>query len=323
MQPLDLQVVEQAQGWLSENKTIWLVTVLSTFGSSPRGPGSLLVAAINETPVGSLSGGCVEEDFIHRLNQHEFINDCQRLQYGSADNERQGVSLPCNGVLDILIERIQPSPDNYEHVSQLAQALTGQTSLLRSVHLINGEKQLTPAEPVGPIVTFDSERVGIRVGPIARLVIAGLSPVSEVCAQFAYALGFDVVLCDPRSSASELSIEGVTVHTCMPSDYIAQAGNCHSATAVVALTHDPRIDDLALMEAVRTEAFYIGAMGSKATSKARAERLARSGGLSEAQINTIHMPIGLALGSKTPAEIALAVMADVVRVMRGRPREQL
>jgi xanthine dehydrogenase accessory factor len=108
----------------------------------------------------------------------------------------------------------------------------------------------------------------------------------------------------------------------LPSTFIA-SGGCHAATAVVALTHDPRIDDLAMIEAVRTEAFYIGVMGSRRTSDTRATRLMRSGGLSQVEIERIHMPIGLDLGSKTPAEIALAVMADVLRVYHGKSRDAL
>lgn len=117
-------------------------------------------------------------------------------------------------------------------------------------------------------------------------------------------------------------LEGVEMQRVLPSMFIA-AGGCHAATAVVALTHDPRIDDLALMEAVHTPAFYIGAMGSQATSAKRAERLKRVGGLSNEQIARLHMPIGLDLGSKAPAEIALAVMADVLRVYHGRARHAL
>ena len=147
--------------------------------------------------------------------------------------------------------------------------------------------------------------------------------MSVVCAQFAQALGFEVIVCDPREEAhAGFEVPGVEVRQELPSLFIAADG-CHTATAVVALTHDPRIDDLAMIEAVRTPAFYIGVMGSRRTSAARAERLRRSGGLSEAEIARLQMPIGLALGSKTPAEIALAVMADVVRVYRGRPRDAL
>ena len=156
-----------------------------------------------------------------------------------------------------------------------------------------------------------------------RLLLAGLSPVAEACARFAQALGHEVIVCDPRSEMREgFVVDGVTVVPQLPSAFIA-AGGCHAATAVVALTHDPRIEDLAMIEAVRTEAFYIGVMGSRRTSDARATRLLRSGGLSQADIDRIHMPIGLALGSKTPAEIAPAVVADIVRVYHGKARDAL
>jgi xanthine dehydrogenase accessory factor len=115
---------------------------------------------------------------------------------------------------------------------------------------------------------------------------------------------------------------GIEVHRVLPAVYIANGG-CHASTAVVALTHDPRLDDLTLLEAVRTEAFYIGAMGSQRTSSKRFERLARIGGLDEARMQKIHAPIGLRLGSKTPAEIAMAVMADILRVSNGIQRHAL
>jgi len=135
-------------------------------------------------------------------------------------------------------------------------------------------------------------------------------------------VGCEVIACDPREEMFHVQLEGVDMQRVLPSMFIA-AGGCHGATAVVALTHDPKIDDLALMEAVHTEAFYIGAMGSHATSAKRAERLRRIGGLTDQQIARLHMPIGLDLGSKTPAEIALAVMADVLRVYHGKPRDAL
>ena len=163
----------------------------------------------------------------------------------------------------------------------------------------------------------------LRVGPAARLVLAGMSPVAEACAEFAQRLGFEVVVCDPRPAALEgLALSGVERVASLPATFIADGG-CHAASAVVALTHDPRLDDLTMIEAVKSPAFYIGAMGSQKTSAARAERLRRSGGLTDDELSRLHMPIGLGLGSKTPAEIALAVMADIVRVRRGRERDAL
>lgn len=157
----------------------------------------------------------------------------------------------------------------------------------------------------------------LRVGAARRLVIAGLSPVAEYCASFAVALGYEVIVCDPRTElTAHFHMPGVTLIETLPANYIAEGG-CHAATAVVALTHDPRLDDLTLMEAVRTPAFYIGAMGSQRTSAKRLDRVKRICALDDELVNRIHAPIGLNLGSKTPAEIALAVMSDIIRVGNG------
>lgn len=161
------------------------------------------------------------------------------------------------------------------------------------------------------------------IGAALRLLIAGLSPVAEFCAGFAAALGFEVIVCDPRPELTDgFTMAGVELVKLFPATYIAQGG-CHAATAIVALTHDPRMDDLTLLEAVRTPAFYIGAMGSRRTSEKRMERVQRIGGIGQQDLDRIHAPIGLKLGSKTPAEIALAVMADIVRVSNGVSRDQL
>jgi xanthine dehydrogenase accessory factor len=165
--------------------------------------------------------------------------------------------------------------------------------------------------------------VRIRVGAAQRLLLAGYSSVAQACAEFAVGLGFEVILCDPRDEVLEgVVLENVEIRRQLPSVFIADGG-CHSDTAVVALTHDPRIDDLAMMEAVRTDAFYIGVMGSMQTSQKRFERLRRIGGLGDAELARIHAPIGLNLGSKTPAEIALAVLADILRIRSGIAREKL
>ncbi|RAR58987.1 xanthine dehydrogenase accessory factor [Onishia taeanensis] len=335
MQHLDLTVIRQALAWAQEGQTLWLCTVLSTFGSSPREPGAWLVALRDGRHVGSLSGGCVEEDFLARLSDGAFQAPVQCVRYGDVDGEEggldgPGVSLPCGGILDVLVERLSPGEETLEHLTALEAALTGQRPQLRHVDLASGQSQLEDDSGLGERVVLPAVgseeapgQVQLRVGPAARLVLAGMSPVAEACAEFAVRLGFEVILCDPRPDIfAGVSLPGVERVETLPSAFIA-GGGCHGATAVVALTHDPRIDDLAMIEAVRTEAFYIGVMGSQKTSAARAERLKRSGGLREAELARIQMPIGLKLGSKTPAEIALAVMADIVRVRRGRERTDL
>lgn len=343
MQHLDLTVIRQALAWAQEGQTLWLCTVLSTFGSSPREPGAWLVALRDGRHVGSLSGGCVEEDFLARLAAGAFQSPVQRVRYGDANGnaggdvdeeegvlDGPGVSLPCGGILDVLVERLLPDEATLEHLSALEATLTGQRPQLRHVDLASGRVRLEDDSGLGERVLLPAGgdelapgEVQLRVGPAARLLLAGMSPVAEACAEFAVRLGFEVILCDPRPNMlAGISLPGVERVETLPSSFIA-AGGCHVATAVVALTHDPRIDDLAMIEAVRTEAFYIGVMGSQQTSAARAVRLERSGGLSAAELARIQMPVGLGLGSKTPAEIALAVMADIVRVRRGRARADL
>lgn len=333
MQHQDLQVIEQALAWARNGETLWLCTVLATFGSSPREPGSWLVARGDGRHLGSLSGGCVEENFLERLKGGEFDTPVTLVRYGSPaasdpaapeaaapGKTAPGIRLPCGGILDVLVERLIPDSAVMVHLEVLHATLLGQRCLMRCIDSVSGEFRLMVDDGVGPRVVHDTERhlIQQRIGPSARLIIAGISPVSVACAEFARALGFEVIVCDPRDEAREsFRVSGVEVQAVLPSQFIS-SGACHQATAVVALSHDPRIDDVAMIEAVRTQAFYIGVMGSRQTSRARKARLLRSGGLSEEDVARLHMPIGLDLGSKTPAEIALSVMADIVRVQRGK-----
>lgn len=320
MQALDLEVVEAALRWHAEGHELWWCTVLSTFGSAPREPGALLVARADGRHVGSLSGGCVEEDFLARLAAGTIQAPVQVIAYGDGADaiDASRVSLPCGGRLEVLVERWSADTRASGELESYAEALRGGTLLERRVTLDSGFSQWTTADTPGPRVERFAQEARIRVGPAARLVVAGISPVSQYCAQFAQALGFEVVVCDPRPEAWADFVPGdAHCRRELPSEYLRRHP-AHSMTAVVALTHDPRLDDLTMIEAVRGAAFYVGVMGSKRTSTNRAERLRRSGGLDDGALARIRMPIGLDLGSKTPAEIALATMADVVRVMRGR-----
>lgn len=323
MRHLDLQAIERALQWANAGEPVWLCTVLATFGSSPREPGAMLVAKADGSHVGSLSGGCIEEDFLARLRDGEFTAPVAVIRYGDNDAGGPQVSLPCGGILEVMIERLEPSDANLLHLEVLHATLLGRRALVRRVTLDEGRLCFVDGAALGPRVERDAQSVRVRIGPSLRLIIAGISPVSAVCADFARTLGFEVIVCDPRDEVrAGFDVPGAEVQAVLPSLFIA-SGGCHAATAVVALAHDPRIDDLAMIEAVRTDAFYIGVMGSQRTSAQRAERLMRSGGLSKGDVARIHMPIGLALGSRTPAEIALAVMADVLRVHRGQSRDAL
>ncbi|MBC3209285.1 XdhC family protein [Pseudomonas sp. SWRI111] len=323
MQHLDLQVVRRALEWSAAGRRIWLCTVLTTYGSAPRAPGSLLAVNDGGQWIGSLSGGCVEEDFLERVAEGAFLDPVSIVRYGAGEDPRSRVSLPCGGILDVLVEKLDADCAVQMHLRELQSALLGQRRLIRQIDLVNGARSLFADGEQGARIARENDRVRIRVGAAQRLLLAGYSSVAQACAEFALGLGFEVILCDPRDEVLEgVVLDGVEIRRQLPSVFVADGG-CHRDTAVVALTHDPRIDDLAMMEAVRTDAFYIGVMGSQQTSQKRFERLRRIGGLSEAELARIHAPIGLNLGSKTPAEIALAVLADILRIRRGIARDQL
>ncbi len=320
MQHLDLQVVRRALAWSSAGQRVWLCSVLGTYGSAPRAPGSMLAVNDGGQWIGSLSGGCVEDDFLARMAEGAFLDAVSVVRYGEGDGPRSQVKLPCGGLLDVLVEKLEPECEVQAHLRELESALLGQRRLIREVNLANGARSLLVDREHGPRIEREIDRVRLRVGAAQRLLLAGYSSVAQACAEFAVSLGFEVILCDPRDEALDgVVLENVEIRRELPSMFIADGG-CHSDTAVVALTHDPRIDDLAMMEAVRTEAFYIGVMGSMQTSQKRFERLRRIGGLGDAELARIHAPIGLNLGSKTPAEIALGVLADILRIWRGFSR---
>ncbi|MBM7061477.1 XdhC family protein [Pseudomonas sp. UL073] len=321
MQHLDLMVIRRALDWSRAGQRLWLCTVLTTYGSAPRAPGALLAANERGEWIGSLSGGCVEDDFLERLAEGAFVEPVALVRYGDGSDPRSRIQLPCGGVLEVLVENLAASCDSQAYLRELDSALSGQRRLVREIELPEGSRRLYDDRAHGPRVEREARQVRIRVGAAQRLLLAGYSSVAQVCAEFAQALGFEVLLCDPSEEVlAGVELPGVEIRRELPSEVIRQGG-CHADTAVVALTHDPRIDDLAMLEAVRTEAFYIGVMGSRLTSGKRRERLHRVGGLSEAEISRIHAPIGLNLGSKTPAEIALAVLADILRVRNGVARD--
>lgn len=323
MQHLDLQVVRRALQWSCNGQRVWLCTVLATYGSAPRAPGSLLAVNASGQWLGSLSGGCVEDDFLERVALGEFPEPVAIVRYGDGSDSRSSIRLPCGGVLEVLVENLPAECEVQAHLRALESALLGQRRLLREVSVPDGTRQLADDHCQGPRVERDNARVRLRVGAAQRLLLAGYSSVAHFCAEFGKAMGFEVILCEPRDEVLDgVRLDGIEVRRELPSEFIHQGG-CHADTAVVALTHDPKIDDLAMLEAVRTEAFYIGVMGSRVTSDKRRERLQRIGGLGEVELGRIHAPIGLNLGAKTPAEIALAVLADILRVRNGIARGAL
>lgn len=321
MQHLDVTVVSQAISWLQQ-QPVWLCTVLSTYGSSPRSPGALMAATRDGRYSGSLSGGCVEEDFLRRVAAGEYQAASQVIRYGEG-GMTPNVALPCGGVLDVLIEYLPAGEDSIAYLRRIAGALEGHHALIKRLTLPNACHSLEQSHFTSATqVERRLEQITLHIAAAPRLLIAGLSSVALYCADFAVALGFEVLVCENRPEAldnfaAELK-PGVTLLRQFPAKFIEEGG-CHANTAVVALTHDPRMDDLTLMEAIHTPAFYIGAMGSLRNSARRRQRLQQIAEFTPLELERIHAPIGLPLGSKTPAEIALAVMAAIVQQKNRLP----
>ena len=199
MQPLDVSVISQVNAWLDAGKSVWFCTVLATWGSSPREPGSLFAVNDDLEHVGSLSGGCVEDDFLSRLASNEFKQNVQTVTYGGGDAQ-ENINLPCGGILDVLVEKIEPGRLSTEHFSVYLECLLGKFVKVRSVDLTSGDCAFTESNADAPATSWYKEKqlVSVRVGPARRLIIAGYSPVAEFCARYAVSLGFEVIICEHR-----------------------------------------------------------------------------------------------------------------------------
>ena len=320
MESLDVNVLKQGLSWVV-SQPIWLCTVISTFGSSPRPPGAMRVINSDGQYHGSLSGGCIEESFIKLITQGALQQESEVVRYG-AGGLLPNKALPCGGIVDIVVEKCLPGTESLAYLQTMLDALRGKYSLIKKITPPESCKVLTKIAFVKtPQVNCHDSSIDITLSAPLTVVIAGLSNVAIFCANFSAALGFKTVVCEHRegeraSLAHELSAS-IEVINEFPAKYLERSG-CHPATAILALTHDYRIDDLTMMEAVLTPAFYIGAMGSINTSNARKLRLLRSGGVSRHELARIRAPIGLNIGSKTPAEIALSIMADIIRSKNGK-----
>ncbi len=263
--------------------------------------------------VGSVSGGCIEDDLVAR--RAEFSGAKPVLQaYGVSAEEARRFGLPCGGELEVVIE---PALD-VARLDALSQKISAGQVFARVVDLESGAWSYRPAQPADE--TFRDERQFSCVhGPRWRLLIIGASEIARYLAEVAATLDFQVFVCDPRDEyRSAWRVPGTTLVEGMPDDAVL-AFKTDAHTVIVTVSHDPKLDDMALMEALKTDAFYIGAVGSKKTSDERRRRLRDTTdfGLSDAQVARLHGPVGLAIGSRTPPEIAIAILAELVAARNG------
>ncbi len=312
MNSTDLSVLKSAVDWLKAGHPVAIATVVQTWGSAPRPVGSWLAIRQDGQVAGSVSGGCVEDDLIRRV-QTEILtrNIPEMVVYGVSQQEAARFGIPCGGTLRLLIE---PKPE-LAVLEELLKAISSQQITLRSVDLLTGKSTLEDGDR-SDLFLCDEKVMRTTYGPRWRMVLIGAGQLSLYTADFALASDFEVIVIDPREEYAEgIARNDVTFIKGMPDDVLLDLG-IDAHTAVIALTHDPKLDDMALMEALKSSAFYVGALGSKINTQKRKERLLEFD-VTKAQVEKLYGPVGLHIGALTPPEIAVSIMAEVIAVKYG------
>ena len=309
-------VIQQLNQWLAQGIQPWLATVIETYGSSPRPEGSMMIYHPAKGIIGSLSGGCIEQELIAQLAKENSDKKANPIiiRYGDSPEQRSRLALPCGGHMDVLLEKI--NQQDFQHFKTLENALHSRQWISRHIDL----KQYN-IQTVNEISQFDIQRKANKIihalKPHDKLLLIGAGEVSRCLAEICKNLEFEVTLCDFRDEFLQgWQVDGVQVIKTMPDDLITEAFHDNHC-AIVALAHDPRVDDMAMMQALKTEAFYVGAMGSLQTSNQRRARLAELE-LNKQQIEKLHAPIGLDIHSRTPYEIAVSIAAHLVSARAER-----
>ncbi|WP_041702979.1 XdhC family protein [Pseudogulbenkiania sp. NH8B] len=313
MNSTDRQVLDAALRWAADGHRFALVTVARTWGSAPRPPGSWMALRDDGQVQGSVSGGCIEADLIERLLREGFASsEPYAVKYGVTQDEARRFGLPCGGAMELVIE---PWPDLA--ALETLSAVVERGELARRTVVMGQEGCTITAASAADSLSWDDHALSTVHGPAWRLLIIGAGQISSYLAPMAQALDYQVFLCDPRSEyAAEWQVPGTRLLPGMPDDVVLEL-NPDAHTAVVALTHDPKLDDMALLEALKAPAFYVGALGSSLNNRRRRERLLEHFDLTADEVARLHGPVGLPIGSRTPPEIALAVLAEMTAVRNG------
>ena len=298
----DLDVLTTSIDWLKAGYQVELVTVATTWGSSPKPPGSLAAVRNDGVLVGSVSGGCVEKQLsesfrsqiVTRVHAHH-IDDQQARRFG----------LACGGQLELVYESLNDSAQ----LQTIVDAINQRQKLVRTVSIGSADAVLSPANTTDAF-SFDGKTLTKVFGPQWQVLLIGAGQLSAFVAQFAMATDFSVLVCDPRPEFQlAWNTTGATLLKLEPHEAVIQHATDYN-TAVLALTHDPNLDDAALLEALEVDSFYVGALGSKQNYEKRCERL--SSLLEAEQLTKLYSPIGLAIGSRSSAEIAISIVAQLV-----------
>jgi xanthine dehydrogenase accessory factor len=322
MDSVDLSVLKTLRDWQSAEIPLWLVTVVETFGSSPRPPGAMLALRGDGLAVGSVSGGCIEDDLVLRAERGELPADrCEVISYGVTHEEAQRFGLPCGGKMRLVVEpvreRDQADPQRKQDwVEQILQLVQAHRLVKRTLSLATLRVEINDATRTDNM-QFDGATLTTVHGPRWRMLIIGAGQTSAYLARMAQALDYQVIVCDPREDMRRTwDVPDTTLTGEMPDDAVL-ALQPDASTVIIALTHDPKLDDMALLEALKSPAFYVGALGSKVNNAKRRARLALFD-LTAEEIGRLHGPVGLRIGSRTPPEIAIAILAHLISV-RNQP----
>lgn len=319
MDSVDLQVLKTAVAWSRAGYRATLCTVTRTWGSAPRPVGAMMLIRDDGLVVGSVSGGCIEDDLIERVRQGRLgLSKPELTRYGVSGDETRRFGLPCGGTLQLVMEPVS----DCRWIADILGMLERGIPAARTLDIQSGAVEVTAASSAtgvtAPPCRFDGSTLASSFGPRYRLLIIGGGQLSAYLAQVALGLDYQVTVCDPREEyADSWSVPGVALTREMPDDAVIALqidANC----AVVALTHDPKLDDMALLEALKSPAFYVGALGSRANNARRRERL-QLFDLTPEQIARLHGPIGLYIGSRTPPEIAISILAEMTSIKNGVP----
>ena len=334
MENLDVMVLRQLRDWRLAGKKALLATVVRTWGSSPRPVGSIMALCESGAVVGSVSGGCIEDDLIDRFTlayagvasgsanlegQREIPSGApQFIKYGISADEAHQFGLPCGGTLELLLEF---DPDA-ALLAELVKALEAGQLMKRTVALATG--LVTQCASLAPqALNVSPSQLTNTFGPEYRMLLIGAGQLAEYLATMALFNGFAVTVCDPREEyRGAWGVPQAKLLTGMPDDVVKDF-KPDQRSCILALTHDPKLDDLALLEALQSSAFYIGAIGSRRNNALRHARMKEHFEQTTSSLARLRGPIGIYIGSKTPSEIAVSIMAEVLAVKNGvkLPRE--
>ena len=317
MDNVDLNVLRQITQWVAAGHRVVLGTITRTWGSAPRPPGSAVAVRDDGLVAGSVSGGCIEDDLIDKAREGVLASGLPLVvRYGIDADAAHRFGLPCGGLIELVLEPVLPRTQ----LDQLLARLAAGERVRRLLTIATGEVLLQPATPdelMSDELQLTDTTLTTHHGPHWRLLLIGAGQMTQYLAQMATALGYQVLVCDPREEyANSFEVPGATLLRGMPDDTV-QALKPDGHTAIIALTHDPKLDDLALMEALTGPAFYVGAIGSRLNQAKRKERLKEHFGLSDAQLARLHGPVGLKNGARTPPEIAVSILAELTAVRYG------